>query len=141
MTDVSRRSVIGLGAAGIAVGALGVPVPSAVAAPGVVAQAADPTYTTSAGLYRRSRFTALRGRWFGLSGGGHRITVRLSAVGDLPTETVGSEEDFRLTFTCGSAGPPQGTYTLRRTGFTTTSLFVVPDEQRRTYTAVINTAR
>lgn len=139
MTDISRRRVIGTGVAAIAAGALGVGVPLA-GAP--AARATDPTYTAAASLYRRSRFSSLRGQWFGLSGGGSRIAVRLIAVDDLPSEAAGSESNFRLTFTCRSAGPEQGTYTLRRSGWTTTSLFVVPkDDQRRTYTAIINAAR
>jgi hypothetical protein len=39
------------------------------------------------------------------------------------------------------AGPPQGTYLLRRAGFTTTTLFVVPsDASCHTYQAIINRA-
>lgn len=139
MTDVSRRSVIGAGAAALAAGALGVGGPL-VGGPGT-AHAADPTYTSADGLYRRSRYAAQRGRGFRLSGGGTQIRVRLTEVADLPGETAGSETSFRLTFTSRTAGPPQGTYALRRDGFATTSMFVVPnDAGRRTYTAVVNSA-
>lgn len=140
MTEVSRRRVMGAGAAAVAAGALGVG-GQVVGTPGT-AHAADPTYTSADSLYRRSRFGALHGKYFGLSGGGTKATVRLMAVGDLAGETAGSQTNYRMTFTCTSAGPPQGTYTLRRNGFTATSLFVVPsDAQRRTYTAVVNSAR
>jgi hypothetical protein len=138
MTDVSRRTVIGAGAAALAAGALGVGVPIA-GAPG--AHAADPTYTSATNLYRRSRFAALKGKGFALIGGGTRIRVRLKQVADLPDGPAGSETSFRLMFTSRSAGPAQGTYTLRRDGFAKTSLFLVPGEDRRTYTAVINSAR
>ena len=137
MTDVSRRSVIGAGAAVLAAGALGVGVP--VVAPGA-ARAADPTYTAAASLYRRSRFGALRGKGFAMAAGGTRIRVRLTEVADLPDKAAGSETSFRLTFTSRSAGPGQGTYALRRDGFAKTSLFLVPDQGRRTYTAVVSSA-
>ncbi len=138
MTDVSRRSMIGAGAAAIAASAFGVGGPL-VAAAG--AHAADPTYTSAEKLYRRSRFAAMRGKGFRLSGGGTQIRVRLTEVADLPDETVGSETSFRLRFTSRSAGPPQGTYALRRDGFTMTSMFVVPDDSgRRSYTAVVHSA-
>lgn len=140
MTDLSRRSVIGAGAAALAAGTLGVGVP-VVGAP-ALAGAAEPTYTSAENLYRRSRFATLRRKWFGLSGGGTRIAVQLSSVGDLPGEAAGAERRFQMTFTCRSAGPPQGTYTLRRSGFTATSIFLVPhDDSRRSYTAVVHSAR
>jgi len=138
MTDVSRRSVIGAGAAAIAASALGVGGPLVGA---VGAHAADPTYTSAEKLYRRSRFAALRGKGFRLTGGDTQIRVRLTEVADLPDEGAGSETSFRLTFTSRSAGPPQGTYALRRDGFAKTSMFVVPnDTSRRSYTAVVNSA-
>lgn len=138
MTDLSRRRLIGAGAAGVAASALGIGVPLA-AAPGT-ARAADPTYTSAASLYRRSRFTPLRGRGFALIGAGTRTRVRLREVADLADAEAGSEASFRLSFTARTVGPPQGTYTLRRDGFTKTSLFVVPDEDRRSYTAVVQSA-
>jgi hypothetical protein len=138
MTDFSRRNVIGAGAAAIAAGALGVGVPAVV--PGA-ALAAGPTYTTAESLYRRSRFASLRGKGFALVGDGTRTRVRLAGIADLPEEAAGSETSFRLTFTCKAAGPPQGTYTLRRDGFARTSMFVVPDDTgHRSYTAVVHSA-
>ncbi|WP_322938359.1 DUF6916 family protein [Nocardioides bizhenqiangii] len=133
MTDVSRRSLIGAGAAALAAGALGV-------GPPTVAHAADPSYTSAASLYRRSRFAVLRGRGFAISAGGARFRVRLTGVADLPEEAAGSETSFRLTFTSRSPGPEQGTYALRRDGFAKTSVFLVPDAGRRTYTAVVHSA-
>lgn len=135
MTDVSRRSVIGAGAAAIAAGALGVGVPAVAPA---AAQAADPSYTSAASLYRRSRFAALRGKGFAIVAGGTRTRVRLTQVADLPDEEAGSETRFRLTFTTRTAGPEQGTYAVRRDGFAKTSLFLVPDQDRRTYTAIVS---
>ncbi len=137
MTDVSRRSVIGAGAAAIAASALGVG-GQLVGAAG--AHAADPTYTSAEKLYRRSRFAALRGKGFAMAAGGTKIRVRLTEIADLPDEAAGSETSFRLTFTSRSAGPEQGTYTLRRDGFAKTSMFLVPDADRRTYTAVVHSA-
>lgn len=139
MTDVSRRSLIGAGAAALAAGALGVGGP-VVGAPGA-AHAADPTYTSAESLYRRSRYVAQRGRGFRLAGGGTKVRVRLAEVADLSGEATGSETSFRLRFTCRTAGPPQGTYTLRRDGFAKTSMFVVPDDaSRRSYTAIVHSA-
>lgn len=138
MTDVSRRSVIAAGAGAIAAGALGVGVPAVAPA---TARAADPTYTSAESLYRRSRFASQRGKGFAMFGGGTRVRVRLTEVADLPEEAAGSETSFRLTFTCRTAGPEQGTYTLRRDGFAKTSMFVVPDDTgRRSYTAVVHSA-
>jgi hypothetical protein len=139
MTDVSRRTVIGAGAAALAAGALGIGVP-VVAAPGS-ARAADPTYTSGTNLYRRSRFAAVKGKGFALVAGGTRIRVRLKQVADIPGGSAGSETSFRLTFTTRTDGPGQGTFMLRRDGFAKTSLFLVPGEDRRTYTAVVNSAR
>lgn len=142
MTDVTRRTVIGVGAAGLAVGATGVTLPSAVAGAPAVAQATDPSYTEAASLYRRPRFASRTGRYFALVGGGMRVTVRLTQVEDLAGEAAGSPTNFRLTFTTTAAGPRQGTYSLRRKNFVTTSLFVVPDDaSRRSYTAIINGPR
>jgi hypothetical protein len=67
--------------------------------------------------------------------------MTLSQVGDLPNAASGDNYRFGLTFRSYASGPPQGTYTLRRSGFKSTDLFVVPsDTSRRTYQAVINRA-
>jgi hypothetical protein len=96
-------------------------------------------FTRARNLYTRSRFARLRRARFTISGPGVRRTVVLKAVTDLPRDPTGASTGFRLTFRTTTVGPPQGTYTLRRRGFTATSLFLVPsDAQRRTYEAVVN---
>ena len=46
-----------------------------------------------------------------------------------------------LTFARAKAGPGQGTFLMSWRRFTPTSLFLVPDADRRTYTAVVNATR
>ncbi|KAA1426179.1 DUF6916 family protein [Nocardioides antri] len=137
MTDVSRRSVLGIGAAGLAASALGIVGPIA-GAPG--AQAADPSYTSAASLYLRPRFASLRGKGFSLVRSGVGVPVVLRQVADLAGAPAGATDQFRLTFSTRGAVPEQGTYSLRRAGFTPTSLFVVPGADGTTLTAVINSA-
>lgn len=139
MTDVSRRSVIGAGAAAIAAGALGVGAPL-VGAPGA-AQAADPTYTSTSRLYTRSRWSNAVGRWFTASAGGGSLNLQLIGVGDVAGARAGAESAFTLTFARAKAGPAQGTFLMSWRRFTPTSLFLVPDAERRTYTAVVNATR
>lgn len=139
MNDVSRRSMIGAGAAAIAAGALGVGVPL-VGAP-VTARAADPTYTLSSRLYARTRWARSTGRWFTASVGGRSVNLQLTGVGDAAGARARAEDAFTLTFTRAKAGPGQGTFHLSRRNFTPTSMFLVPDADRRTYTAVVNTTR
>ena len=114
MTDLSRRTVLGVGALGVAVAPF-------VAAP---AQAA----AAQLRLYRRARFQPLRGRRFRLVGGGGSWAVRLARVGNLPSAQRGDERAFALTFHSPAGVPPQGTYSLVRRGFTTTTLFLVPSD-------------
>ena len=137
MTDVSRRSVIGAGAAAIAASALGVGGPLVGAAG---AHAADPTYTSAEKLYRRSRFAALRGK--GFAAGSRRDEDPGPAHRDRrPSRRGGGIRDqLPADLHRRSAGPEQGTYSLRRDGFAKTSMFVVPDADRRTYTAVVHSA-
>jgi hypothetical protein len=126
MTDTSRRTLLRAGVLGIVAG----PAVTAVPAPGAAANARR---------YRRSRFTALRGSSFRLVAADGRWRVRLTAVGNLPNAARGDEDRFTVSFRCASGGPPQGTYSLERSGFTPTLLFVVPsDAARRNYRAVIN---
>lgn len=132
MTDLSRRTILGAGAVGLAVGMVGTGTGTGAAA----AQAAQPQRA----LYSRSRYLRLRGRRFDLVGpGGRRTTARLVEVDDLPFAPHGSERAFVLTFRSASRGPAQGTFVLRRRGFDRTSLFLVAgDESRRTYHAVVD---
>ena len=139
MTDVSRRSVIGAGAAVIAAGALGLGAPL-VGASGV-AHAADPTYTSRSRLYTRTRWSKATGRWFTASAGGRNVNLQLIGVGDVAGARAGAADAFTLTFARAKAGPEQTTFQVARPRFTPTSLFLVPDADRRTYTAVVNTTR
>ena len=128
MTDLSRRALLGAGAAGVA---------AAVAAAPVAAEAAAPL--RASGLYSRKRFLSMRGRPMWLTDGTTRWPVRLSAVSDLSPALRGADGSFALTFRSTVAGPPQGTYTLAYRGFVPTTMFVVPsDARRRTYQAVVN---
>jgi hypothetical protein len=127
MTETSRRALLRAGAFG------------AVAAPFASVRTAFAATTTN--LYTRSRFTPLRKATFKLAGATGTWSVTLSAVSDLPHAAPGDNYRFGLTFQSSVVGPPQGTYTLQRSGFTSTTLFVVPsDASRQTYQAVINRA-
>ncbi len=139
MTDVSRRSMIGASAvAGVAVGLPGIATLPASAAPGV---AQDVKVTSASRLYTRPRWANLAGRWFTASDGGRTVDLKLVSVGDVDGAGAGAESAFTLTFAKTKAGPDQATFSVARAKFATTSLFLVPDEDRRTYTAVINSAR
>ncbi|KAA1417777.1 hypothetical protein F0U44_15920 [Nocardioides humilatus] len=149
-TDVSRRSVIGAGAAGIAATAVGIEIPQASAAPTTAKASAAPTtakaaaapsFTSSAALYGRSRYAPLRRKGFSLVRGGKGTPVVLREIADIDGAAAGAEEAFRLTFTAKGAPPAQGTYSLRRSGFTPTSLFIAPDPERGGVTAIINSSR
>lgn len=125
MTEISRRALVRSGAAGV------------VLAPFATARAAAAASTT--GLYTRSRFTPLRGASFKLLSPTGTVPVTLATVFDLPSAEPGDDRRFGLTFQCTTPGPPQGTYTLRRPGFTSTLIFVVPsDAGRRTLQVVVN---
>ena len=126
MTDLSRRGLLGAAFFG------GVLAPFA---RGTAAEAARRT-----NLYSRRRFSPLLARKFHLVGEGQRTTVRLVKISNLPGAVKGHNGCFALTFKAGKVGPPQGTYTLRRQGFRATTLFVVPDQRRRTYRAIVNRA-
>lgn len=127
MTDVTRRHVIEAGVAGIAASLVAPALPPAVAA----------TVTRSAGLYTRGRFARRLGRRFTATAGGRSVRMRLTEIRDIDG-AAGRERSFVLVFTRAAAGPPQNTYLLSRSAFTATSLFLVPDEERRTYTAVVS---
>lgn len=142
MTDLTRRSVLGAGATGVAVTLVGLP-DLATAAPVadtvVPAGAAARRFTREARLYRRKRFVKARKARFRVTGPGVAITLRLVAVRDIPGVARGSNRSFELTFTAPRRGPEQGTYTLKRRRFARTSLFLVPtDATRRTYRATVN---
>ncbi len=139
MTDVSRRSMIGASAvAAAAVGLPGIATLPASAAPGV---AQDAKVTSASRLYTRTRWASLAGRWFTASESGRTVDLKLVSVGDADGARAGAESAFTLTFAKAKAGPEQATFSMARARFTATSLFLVPDEDRRTYTAVINSSR
>ena len=127
MTETSRRALLRAGAFGV------------VAAPFVSVRTAFAAATTN--LYTRSRFKPLLNATFKLVDATGSWSLTLNQVSDLPSAAAGDNYRFGLTFRSTTTGPPQGTYTLRRSGFTSTTLFVVPsDTSRMTYQAVINRA-
>ena len=126
MTETSRRALLRAGVVGL------------VAVPFTWSGTAFGEGTRES-RYSRSRFTPRLGSSFRLVDATGSWRVRLTAVGDLPNALPGDEDRFSLTLGRASAGPPQGTYTLQRPGFTPTLLFLVPsDAGCRTYQAVIN---
>lgn len=125
MIGPSRRLLLGAGALGV------------LAAPFASIESAAAARAEN--LYGRSRFTPLVNAKFTLVDVTGSWSMTLTQVSDIPQAAVGDIQRFGLTFRASAAGPPQGTYTLRRPGFTSTLLFVVPsDATRRTYQAVVN---
>lgn len=134
MFQPTRRTVLGACATALAASA----VPAAVPSPAAADVTAAP-YTRSTGLYRRTRWVRRQRRSFLLIAPGVRKRMTLVSVRDIPHAAAGSQRSFELVFRTASAGPEQGTYEARRSGFSRTSLFLVPtDESRRTYRATIN---
>lgn len=123
MIDVTRRRVLQTG--GLAAASVLVPVGTAAAA-------------KSTNLMSRSRFSGLVGSTFTLSGDGTSWPCKLTDVADLLGAPAGADGRFRLTFTTTGAGPGQGVRAFSRPGFTSTELFVVPDDARRQYVAIVN---
>jgi hypothetical protein len=119
MTDLSRRDLLKAGALTVML------------APLIVAP------TTN--LYARSRFSPLLGHPFDVSDDVQNTTMTLARISDLMGAVAQDDDAFALTFRATAAGPAQGTYSLRRPGFATTHLFLVPDDATRmTYQAIIN---
>ena len=126
MTSTSRRALLSATALG-AVGAPFAAMPEAVAGP--------------RSLYSRVRFVPQRHRRFRLVDGRRRWTVTLTKISDLSRSAKDDNKNFGLTFVSRTPGPSQGTYVLRRPGFTPTRLFMVPtDASRRTYYAIVSRA-
>ncbi|WP_134740193.1 hypothetical protein [Nocardioides sp. 503] len=124
MTHTSRRALLGAGASAV------------VLAPFAWAFPAD---ASAPRLYRRRRFKPLVRRSFRLTSKAGAWPVRLTEVTNLPHTAPGHQRRFALTFSSRTAGPPQGSYVLRRRGFRSTTLFLVPsDPGRRTYQAIVN---
>ena len=126
LTQTTRRNLLRAGTLGAAVAPL-------LVAPEVFAAA-----STRRDLYTRDRFRSLRRRTFRLEGPSRHYRVRLTKVSNLPGAGRGDQHRFSLTFRCGTTGPEQGSYVLRRAGFRPTTLFLVPrDAGRRTYEAIV----
>jgi hypothetical protein len=121
-TGASRRALLG----GTALGALT-----------AAFAGARPAFASRRSLYSRARFAPLFRQRFRLVDGRHSWTVTLVRIGNLRYARKGDNRSFSLTFRSRTAGPPQGTYVLRRRGFTPTSLFVVPDAHHRNYEAIV----
>lgn len=145
MTETSRRALLRAGA--LAAAAAPVVAPLVTAAPAAAAGGSGATgaalpgrATSSRRLYRRSRFTPFLGAGFTVVEPARRWSMRLTDVGDLSPGQPGDDRCFTLTFTSRIAGPSQGTFLVRRTGFPATTLFLVPsDHDRRSYQAIVNT--
>jgi hypothetical protein len=126
MRETTRRTLLRAGAVGLAI------------APVLVAPEVFAAASTRRDLYARDRFGSLRRKTFRLEGPSRHWRVRLTKVGNLPSSSRGDKHRFSLTFRCGTAGPEQGSYVLRRAGFRPTTLFLVPsDAGRRTYEAIV----
>ncbi|MDP9239534.1 MAG: hypothetical protein M3O55_02695 [Actinomycetota bacterium] len=128
MTEFSRRNLL---RAGVVSAAL---VPFAAAAGPALAGTATPS------LYRRARFTPLLDSGFTMVGESGPLTATLVRISNLPGSTAGAaDRQFALTFRTAARGPAYGSYSVRRSGFTATTLFVVSsDAAHRYYRAVVN---
>jgi hypothetical protein len=121
-SGTSRRALLG----GTALGLLGAPFAGE-----------RPAFAARRSLYSRARFAPVFRRRFRMVDGRNSWVVTLVRISDLKYCAKGDNRSFALTFTSRTAGPPQGSYVLRRRGFTPTTLFVVPDAARRTYSAIV----
>ena len=124
MTEVSRRAVLCAGAGTATILALGIEAPHADAAT----------------LPERSHYTKSVGRTFTARRGKHVYKLRLSSIGNLPhTKTAQRNRCFLLVFeVLGSVRPADGTFTLRRSGVRTHSLFLSGLGPHRRMQAVVN---
>lgn len=126
MTHLSRRTVLQAGALTAAVAPFA-SMPNAFGA-------------ASTGTLARSRFSPYLNATFKMGCSAGTWSVTLVGIGDLqPVLVVGDQKRNRLTFDSSAAGPAQQVCAFRRSGFATTSLFVVPvDPTHRYYEAIIN---
>ena len=119
MTDLSRRNLLKAGALTLMLAPL--------------------TFAPVTNLYARSRFGPLLNQPFDVSDDMHSAFMTLTRISDLAGGVADDDDAFALTFRSLDAGPPQGTYSLRKSGFATTPLFLVPDDASlMTYQAIIN---
>lgn len=95
---------------------------------------------TAERLYQRPRFQRRRGKRFRLADASGTMDARLLRVRDLPSGLEGHAEQFSLTFRSERRLPAGGaTYTLQRSGFVPTALFVVPlGDSGRLCQAIVN---
>ncbi len=139
MSDLTRRTVLGASATGLAASVVASAADPVAAAPARPAGPITRRFTSEHALYRRGRYLKRRGSAFWVTGTGVRLTMKLVKVSDISGASRGSLRSFELTFRASRKGPTQGTYTLSRKRFAATSLFLVPtDADRRTYRAVVN---
>jgi hypothetical protein len=128
-TGTSRRALLGGTALGLMSGLLSAPLAGL-----------RPAFAGGLGrrnLYSRARFTPFFRQRFRLVDGRSSWTVTLVRISDLRYAGKGDNRSFALTFRSRTAGPPQGTYVLRRRGFAPTTLFIVPDAAHRSYQATV----
>lgn len=119
MTDLSRRDLLKAGALTLMLAPL--------------------TFAPATNPYVRSRFGPLLNHAFDVTDDLHSASMTLIRISDLPGGVVDDDDAFALTFRASAAGPPQGTYSLKRPGFAATPLFLVPDDASLlTYEAIIN---
>lgn len=119
MTDLSRRNLLKAGALTLMLAPL--------------------TFAPATNPYVRSRFGQFLNQPFDVFDDLHSASMTLTGISDLPGGMPGDDDAFALTFRASAAGPPQGTYTLKRPGFAKTLLFLVPDGAALlTYQAIIN---
>jgi hypothetical protein len=125
VSEISRRSLI---QAGVFSAAAVMLVPESASAA-----------TAAKNLLSRSRFQQYLNSGFTFASGTAKWSATLLQIGDLlPVVVANDDNRFSLTFRTDKVGPPQGTYTFSRPGFTATGLFVIPDPTNRYYQAVIN---
>jgi hypothetical protein len=109
---------------------------------GISGAAGLPSALSSVGpvRFRRSMFAPYVGFPFQLVSGLRSYTARLAAVTDQNRITAGSEMRFSLLFQMAAADlPPEGIYSVRRTGLRSVDLFLAPVTGKRgRYEAVIS---
>lgn len=128
MPTLTRRILLGSGALAVAAQPVLDPVRAFAAS------------RTAERLYQRPRFQRRRGKRFRLVDASGAVEARLLRIRDLPSGIEGHAEQFSLTFRTARRLPPGGaTYTLQRSGFVPTAIFLTPlGETGRLCEAVVN---
>ncbi|NHA01979.1 hypothetical protein G5V59_26600 [Nocardioides sp. W3-2-3] len=109
MSDLTRRTVLGASATGLAATVVG----GAVAAPAQAAPARRTgllarRFTAEHALYRRGRFASRRGSAFWVTGTGVRVSMRLVEVTDITGVSRGSLRSLRVDLPGGPQGAGPG---------------------------------